>query len=267
MEDGMLLGHSSSLNNSFLETFCYITPSNHLAMWLWRSFQSTLETPALVFQWVVGWYLLPVMERDRTQAQKSPWILHREGKHSLLIATEVCSPFLLSSSTSMNVSAFEPPHAQKEKNFPWASHRKWNAGNTISKYSLPLTVSPFYCSGCNHSSGERSFPHHSQQHGRQAALAGNAGRWFFPLPFRTLLTRTKGIKKEKGFFIYLFPLLVNESNFSLAISAVVNTFSHCILLGLFSGEGFDGRGLLFSTDWYLRQFPVFFSLICPICQF
>lgn len=44
--------------------------------------------------------------------------------------------------------------------------------------------------------------------------------------------------------------------------------SHCILLGLFTGEGFDGRALLFSTDWYLRHSPVLsFSLICPYLSF
>lgn len=32
MEDETLLDHSSALNNPFLETFCYITPNNHLGM-------------------------------------------------------------------------------------------------------------------------------------------------------------------------------------------------------------------------------------------
>lgn len=54
-----------------------------------------------------------------------------------------------------------------------------------------------------------------------------------------------GNVKEKGFFTFLFLLLLNENNFPLAISAVANTFSRYILLRLFTGEGFDGRALFF----------------------
>lgn len=158
-------------------------------MWLNGSFQSwsKLETLACLFRRIGAWFLLPAKEREEESGPEITLGLHKERKHSLLMATGDCSPSLLSSNTLMSISVFEPPDAQKEKkNSPWASHRKWNAGNTVSKYSLGLTVSPFYCSGCNHSSGGWSFPH-VQEHGRLAALPGNAGRWFSPMPFRTSL--------------------------------------------------------------------------------
>lgn len=88
----------------------------------------------------------------------------------------------------------------------------------------------------------------------------------FPLDIQnfTLLTRTKGMKRKKAFSEFLFLLLVNESNFPLAMSAVVNMFCHYILLCLFTGERFDGRALLFSPGWYPRHPPTFcFSLMCP----
>lgn len=60
-------------------------------------------------------------------------------------------------------SLWTPRCSRRKKNSPWASHGKWNARNTISKYSPGLTVSPFYCSGCNHSLGGWSFPHVQEQ--------------------------------------------------------------------------------------------------------
>lgn len=169
-------------------------------MWLKGSFQSwsKLETLARLFQRIGVWFLLPAKEREEESGPEITLGLHKERKHSLLMATGDCSPSLLSSNTLMSISVFEPPDAQKEKkNSPWASRRKWNAGNTVSKYSLGLTVSPFYCSGCNHSSGGVII---SPCPGtRQAGCtAWKCRKMIFPHAIQnfTLLTRTKGTKRR-----------------------------------------------------------------------
>lgn len=164
-------------------------------MWLEGSFQNWSQTPAPIFQKIGAWFLLHAMERGQDSGPEITLDLHKERKLSLLMATGDCSPFLLSSSTLMSISVFEPPDIQKgKKKSPWASHRKLNAGNTVSKYSPGLRVSPFYCWGCNHSSRVIISPCPGAG---LAALPGNAGRWFSPMPFRTSLCWQE-LREQKG---------------------------------------------------------------------
>lgn len=131
---------------------------------------------------------------NRTRALKSPWICTKKGSPAFWWQQEIA---LLSYSPQAPWWVFQslnPQTFKKEKNSPWASHRKWNAGNTVSKYSPGLTVSPFYCWGCNHSSRVIISPCPGAG---LAALPGNAGRWFSPMPFRTSLCWQE-LREQKG---------------------------------------------------------------------
>lgn len=198
------------------------------------------------------------MGKDRTQSQKSLWTLHKERKHSLLMA------ILLSYFLQVPWWILQPlNHSHTErKEISLGFTQEMKCRKHTMKIQLSTNSVTILLLGLlSLFGGSDHFPTmYSNTAGRLHGLEMQ-GHDFPPHHSElALVTRTKGIKKDKGFFRYLFPLLVNESNFSLTISAVANTFSHCILLGLFTGEGFNGRGPLFSTHWYLRQFPIFINL-------
>lgn len=76
------------------------------------------------------------MEKEQDSGPEITWDLHKERKHSLLMATGDCSPFLLPSSTLMSISVFNPQMLKKKRKILLGLH----TGNEIQETQYQNTA-------------------------------------------------------------------------------------------------------------------------------
>lgn len=139
------------------------------------------------------------MERGQDSSLQITLDLHKERKLSLLMATGDCSPFLLSSSTLMSISVFEPPDIQKGK-------KKISLGFTqeIKCRKHSIKIQPWTDSVTVLLLGLKSLfqgDHFPMSRSRTGCAAWKCRKVIFPHAIQnfTLLTRTKGTKRRRAF--------------------------------------------------------------------